>query len=91
MQSNSEKKQRITKKHREEAIEIIDDLTSDHHVKNYRQLLQKLLLGWMTTPLEIAPEERLDVAIYYEDLQKSLTKIEQLQCKIDVEYVKSMS
>lgn len=91
MSSTKKATTHLNEEHREEAAIIIDSITCCDDVDMYRQMLLKLLLGWITTPLELEPEERLSMVIMYEDLQNHLLEVRKLQHKIDVESVKSAS
>lgn len=86
--SSTEKKQVFTPvtiegKNLQEAKQIIENII--HHpngVSALKLALAKMLMGWITTPLELEPNERLDMAIYYQDIQEHFLQLEALEVKV---------
>lgn len=62
---------------------IINQITkNEHDILNLQKALKKMLLGWISSPLEIDPEERLDMVIYYEAIQNHFDLIEKIKTNI---------
>ncbi len=68
-----------------EALLIIEDLMFTHEVTTVKEALATMLLGWVSTPLPLDPEERLNMVIYYEFLQEHLSIVHGLKQKVLVE------
>lgn len=83
---SSAKNEKLTVAFKKNAVEIIDQITS-HDVNSYRGMLQKLLRGWITSPLELEASERLDMIILWEDLDEYLLQIQKLQTKSMLNFI----
>lgn len=60
-------------------IAIIDDLVQCHEVSNIKESLHQMFIGWVAHQFELNPNQREDMANYYQYLQEVLTKVENLQ------------
>ncbi len=58
---------------------LLDQAAGTHDLATVKESLHKLFVGWVSTPLELSPEERLDMVVHYEFLQEHLSDIEKLK------------
>lgn len=54
----------------------------EHETDTIQKAVDKMFLGWVSSPLEIEPEERLDMVIYFEAIKNHFKLIAQLKKKM---------
>lgn len=75
---------KVSEAHVEKAEAIMSDMLSTHNIEMLKEALHSLFKGYVSTPLELSPEDRLDMVVNYEFLENHLKQLEALQASVNV-------